>query len=102
MDEVLRSSNRRRCRISVITTAEQRWLDCLTETTTGKTFIKNSFTAKEACVLIKNTPTGLGTTRRHIPNHVKLNYVLRKSKSFIMENPGSKKTNEWLYVGDCS
>ena len=99
MVEIARSSNGRRCRISVITTAEQRWLDALTDSPQGKDLIKGHFTAQQACLTIATVPTKKGTTRRNIPRNVKLCFVLRKSKDFICDNQTNKGPNQWLYVG---
>lgn len=99
MDEILRSSNRRRCRISVVTSAEQRWLDALTDSPQGKDLLKGHFTASQACQVIATVPTKKGTTRRNIPRNVKLCFVFRKSKVFIVDNQTNKGATQWLYVG---
>jgi len=83
-------------RMSIMTTAEQCWIDVLLESEENLT----CFTAKEAVRWIAFTPTKNGKARSIIPNVVKLNYTLRKSKEFeCMTNDKRVKTgNQWRLI----
>lgn len=83
-------------RMSVVTSQEQRWIDALLESEHNLT----RFTATEAVRWLASIPTKKGKTRSMIPNAVKLNYTLRKSKEFECMTIEKTKntTNEWRLI----
>lgn len=83
-------------RMSIMTTAEQRWIDALIESEEDLT----CFTAREAVRWLAFIPTKKGKARSMLPNVVKLNYTLRKSKEFeCMTKEKAKNTvNEWRLI----
>jgi len=84
-------------RMSIMTSHEQRWIDALLRCEQDLT----CFTAKEAVHWIAGVPNLGGEPRKLIPNVVKLNYTLRKSKEFECMSQKNKRTktgNQWRLI----
>ena len=72
-------SNAVHTRISRVSQPEKIWIDALHRSGLD---LREPFTAKEAAAAIACTPLTTGGPRLHIPNSMKLCYVMRKTKKF--------------------
>ena len=66
-------------RISRLTQHEKAWIEALHRSGLD---LKEPFTAREATDAIARTPLTTGGPRIHIPNSMKLCYVMKKTKKF--------------------
>ena len=73
---------------------EEGWMERLTTSD----LIGKLFTASDALTTLKKIPLKSGKLPRDVPNKFKLQYIMRKSKMFVLvETRGlnDKKTNLW-------
>ena len=83
-------------RMSGLTSREQRWINRLL--TTNRLDITKPFSAAQALEAIYSDLEECKETHktlRYFPNHVRMNYVLRKSKLFDCSRKNEKSTNYW-------